>query len=142
MHITVLLLFVVTALAAQVLDYAAPGTFEAIPLEGARSLGALVANLFMLRGCRRANSAGTIPHGRSAWNSWPIWSSRRLWPWVWRSGAVAKVLLAVGAMTALGGLAWLTRDNFDQWDGPQTLLRCLPEFLPGTLLYSAYRRHS
>jgi peptidoglycan/LPS O-acetylase OafA/YrhL len=139
LHITVLLLFVVTALAAQVLDYAATGTFEAIPLEGARSLGALIANLFMLQGLQASELS---------WN-YPAWSISLEFmaylvfplalPWVWRSGAVAKVLLAVGAMTALGGLAWLTRDNFDQWDGPQTLLRCLPEFLLGTLLYSAYR---
>jgi peptidoglycan/LPS O-acetylase OafA/YrhL len=29
--------------------------------------------------------------------------------------------------------------NFNEWDGPQTLLRCLPEFTLGTLLYAAFR---
>ena len=47
--------------------------------------------------------------------------------------------MAAGALATLGLLAWATQDNLNQWDGPQTLLRCLPEFLLGTLLYSAFR---
>jgi len=48
-------------------------------------------------------------------------------------------VLALGLFTALVGLAFLKQDNFDQWDGPLTLLRCLPEFFLGTLLYCVYR---
>jgi peptidoglycan/LPS O-acetylase OafA/YrhL len=36
-------------------------------------------------------------------------------------------------------LALVTKDDFNQWNGPITLLRCLPEFILGTLLYCAYR---
>jgi peptidoglycan/LPS O-acetylase OafA/YrhL len=57
---------------------------------------------------------------------------------VWRAGLRAQGLLALGLFAALAGLAWLTSDDFNQWDGPTTLLRCLPEFLLGTLLYRAY----
>jgi peptidoglycan/LPS O-acetylase OafA/YrhL len=42
----------------------------------------------------------------------------------------------------LGVLAWLavrTKGDLDQWDGLLTLVRCMPEFLLGTLLYFAFR---
>jgi peptidoglycan/LPS O-acetylase OafA/YrhL len=42
-------------------------------------------------------------------------------------------------MAMLALFAFLSKGNFDQWDGPITLLRCLPEFILGTLLYSAFR---
>jgi peptidoglycan/LPS O-acetylase OafA/YrhL len=57
---------------------------------------------------------------------------------VWQADARAQGLLALGLFAALAWLAWLTGDDFNQWDGPATLLRCLPEFLLGTLLYRAY----
>jgi peptidoglycan/LPS O-acetylase OafA/YrhL len=39
----------------------------------------------------------------------------------------------------LAGLAYSTGDDFNQWNGIGAILRCLPEFLIGALLYSAYR---
>ena len=37
------------------------------------------------------------------------------------------------------GFSLFKQGNFDQWDGPITLLRCLPEFILGTLLYCVFR---
>jgi peptidoglycan/LPS O-acetylase OafA/YrhL len=39
----------------------------------------------------------------------------------------------------LGWLAYRTGDDFNQWNGLSAIMRCLPEFLIGALLYSAYR---
>ncbi|CAO3432505.1 acyltransferase family protein [Azospirillum endophyticum] len=139
LHLAVLLLFVATALATRAVEYAATGSFPAIPLKGAESIGALVANLFMLQG---------LYASMLSWN-YPAWSISLEFmaylvfpfalPWVWRAGGRTQVLLAVAALATLGALAWVTQDNLNQWDGPQALLRCLPEFLLGTLLYSAFR---
>lgn len=138
LHLAVLLLFVATALTFRAVEYAATGSFPAIPLKGAESVGALVANLFMLQGLHAS---------MLSWN-YPAWSISLEFmaylvfpfalPWVWRSAARTQVLLAAGAFATLALLAWTSRD-LNQWDGPQTLLRCLPEFLLGSLLYSAYR---
>ncbi|QCG95597.1 acyltransferase [Azospirillum sp. TSA2s] len=139
LHLAVLLLFVATALAVRTVEYAATGSFPAIPLKGAESIWALVANLFMLQGLY----ASVL-----SWN-YPAWSISLEFmaylvfpfalPWVWRSNGRTQALMAAGALATLCLLAWATQDNLNQWDGPQTLLRCLPEFLLGTLLYSAFR---
>ena len=39
----------------------------------------------------------------------------------------------------LAWLAGLTKGDLDQWNGPIALMRCMPEFLLGTLLYFAFR---
>ena len=39
----------------------------------------------------------------------------------------------------LACLAAVTKGDLDQWDGPITLVRCMPEFLLGTLLYFTFR---
>jgi len=36
-------------------------------------------------------------------------------------------------------LAYRTGDYFNQWNGTYAILRCLPEFLAGSLLYSVYQ---
>jgi peptidoglycan/LPS O-acetylase OafA/YrhL len=36
-------------------------------------------------------------------------------------------------------LADATDNGFNQWDGPETLLRCLPEFMLGSLLYWPFK---
>jgi peptidoglycan/LPS O-acetylase OafA/YrhL len=51
-------------------------------------------------------------------------------------------MIALFLIALIGLLAFVTKDNFNQWDGPITLLRCLPEFILGTLLYSVYRTGS
>ncbi len=40
---------------------------------------------------------------------------------------------------ALGWLAYRTGGYFNQWNGTYAILRCLPEFLAGMLLYSGYQ---
>lgn len=138
LHLFVLLLFAATALASRAVEYAATGKFEAIALQGARSLTALVANLFMLQGLRA---------GELSWN-YPAWSISVEFiaylgfplalPWIWRAGPRTKLALSLLLVALLAGFARMTTDNFDQWDGPLTLLRCLPEFLLGAVLYAFF----
>jgi peptidoglycan/LPS O-acetylase OafA/YrhL len=139
LHIMVLLLFVATALTSRLLEYAATGTLEAIPIRGPRSLDALLANVFMLQG---------LEAGQLSWN-YPAWSISVefaayllfpfLLPTIWRASSSYKVALAVLLIAILSVFSYYSGGNFNQWDGPQTLLRCLPEFTLGTLLYAAFR---
>lgn len=139
-HLLILGLFVATSLAARAAEYAATGTFEMIPLEGARSLSALFANLFMLQGLRASDLSWNYP----AWSISVEFIAYLVFPLalptIWRAGLVSKAAMTGAIVAAIGWLALLTKDNFNQWDGPLTLLRCLPEFLLGSLLYIAYRR--
>ena len=139
LHITVLLLFVATAIAERAAIYAVRGSFEPIPLVGERSLGGFFANLLMLQGlwARELN-----------WND-PAWSISveflayllfpLVFPLLWRTGPVGKS--AIGGLLAavLGWLAYRTGDYFNQWNGVYAIIRCLPEFMAGSLLYSAYQ---
>jgi peptidoglycan/LPS O-acetylase OafA/YrhL len=139
LHIMVLLLFLATALTSRLLEYAATGTFEAIPIRGPRSLDALLANVFMLQG---------LEAGQLSWN-YPAWSISVefaayllfpfLLPTIWRASPSHKVALAALLIGILSLFSYYSGGNFNQWDGPQTLLRCLPEFTLGTLLYAAFR---
>jgi peptidoglycan/LPS O-acetylase OafA/YrhL len=139
LHLFVLLLFLVTALTSRLIAGMQTGSFEGLPLTGPRSLGALIANIFMLQGL----DAGTL-----SWN-YPAWSISVEFiaylafplalPAMWRAANSVKLALAICLFAALAWLAYLTRDNFDQWNGPMVLLRGLPEFLIGTLLYFIFR---
>ena len=139
LHLVVLCLFVATALTSQLLVYMKTGLLEGIPLEGPRSFTAFIANLLMLQG---------LEAGKLSWN-YPAWSISVEFmaylafpfalPAIWRSRTAVKLALALMLFAALGLLAYVTNDDFNQWDGPITLLRCLPEFILGTLLYCAYR---
>ena len=62
-----------------------------------------------------------------------------LFPVLWRRGPVGKAGIGGLVLLALGWLAYRTGDYFNQWKGAYAILRCLPEFLSGTLLYSAYQ---
>jgi peptidoglycan/LPS O-acetylase OafA/YrhL len=139
LHLLVLVLFVATALTARVMDYAATGSFETIPLQGARSFGALIANLFMLQGLKASALSWNYP----AWSISIEFMAYLAFPFVlpviWRARAAAKLVLALLLFAALAWLAYLTKGDFNQWDGPHALLRCLPEFMLGTLLYSAFQ---
>ena len=58
--------------------------------------------------------------------------------------AIARHRRALGGAIPLllvfpGWLAYSTGDDFNQWNGIAAILRCLPEFLIGALLYSAFR---
>ena len=140
LHVFVLFLFVATALAAHWLAAgSAAASFRDIPWTGPESVTALFANLLMLQG---------LNAGKLSWN-YPAWSISVecmaylafpvLLPMIWRASKGGKCVIALALCTALVWLTVLARGNFDQWDGPMALLRCIPEFLLGTLLYCAYR---
>jgi peptidoglycan/LPS O-acetylase OafA/YrhL len=58
---------------------------------------------------------------------------------LWRAGPAAKAGLGGLLLAALGWLAHRTGAYFNQWNGTYAILRCLPEFLAGMLLYSGYQ---
>ena len=132
-------LFVVTVLVSQLVTFPVTGSFQGIPLEGPDFVTAFVANIFMLQG---------LAAGKLSWN-YPAWSisvefmAYLAFPFalsiIWRASNMGKIILAFFALAALAWLAFLKSSNFDQWDGPITLLRCLPEFLLGSLLYFGFR---
>ena len=139
LHITVLFLFVATATAERAASYALEGSFEPIPLLGERSVGGFFANLVMLQG---------LWARELSWND-PAWSISLeflayllfplLFPVLWRAGPAAKAGLGGLLLVALGWLAYRTGGYFNQWNGTYAILRCLPEFLAGMLLYSFYQ---
>ena len=139
LHITVLLMFVATASAERAASYALRGSFEPIPLLGERSLGGFIANLVMLQG---------LWARELSWND-PAWSISLeflayflfplLFPVLWRAGPAAKAGFGGLLVVALGWLAYRTGGYFNQWNGTYAILRCLPEFLAGMLLYSVYQ---
>src|SRR5580693_8695011 len=139
LHITALLLFVATATAERAASYALRGSFEPIPLLGERSLGGFLANLVMLQG---------LWARELSWND-PSWSISLeflayllfplLFPVLWRAGPAAKAGLGGLLLVALGWLAYRTGDYLTPWTGTYAILRCLPEFLAGMLLYSGYQ---
>jgi peptidoglycan/LPS O-acetylase OafA/YrhL len=139
LHITVLLLFVATATVERVASYALSGSFEPIPLLGERSIGGFFANVVMLQG---------LWARELSWND-PSWSVSLeflayllfplSFPVLWRAGPAAKAGLGGLLLVALGWLAYRTGGYFNQWNGAYAILRCLPEFLAGMLLYSGYQ---
>jgi peptidoglycan/LPS O-acetylase OafA/YrhL len=139
LHLTVLLLFVATAIGERALVYARGGSFGPVPLVGERSVGAFFANLLMLQG---------IWAHQLSWND-PSWSISLeflayllfplVFPTLWRAGATAKAGVAGVLLIVLGWLAYSTGDDFNQWNGTDAIMRCLPEFLIGALLYSFYK---
>jgi peptidoglycan/LPS O-acetylase OafA/YrhL len=138
LHLAVLGLIAAVMLATSLAEYASGGPVTGIPLTGVRSVTALIANLFMLQGLH----ASTLSWNYAAWSISLEFMAYLVFPFVlvrvWQADARAQGLLALVLFAVLAWLAWMTGDDFNQWDGPTTLLRCLPEFLLGTLLYRAY----
>lgn len=64
LHVLVLFAFVTTAIAGRLFEFVQTGHFERLPLEGAHSMLALLANLVMLQG---------LDAGELSWN-YPSWS--------------------------------------------------------------------
>ena len=138
LHVFILSLFVVTATASQFLTGLATGWFESIPLTGPRSWGAIIANIFMLQG---------LAAGQLSWN-YPAWSISVEFiaylafplalPAIARAPKAVRLVIAALLFAVLAWLVALTKGDLDQWDGPITLMRCMPEFLLGTLLYFAF----
>jgi peptidoglycan/LPS O-acetylase OafA/YrhL len=141
LHIFVLSLFVATAIISQVAIGASTGSLTGIPLTGPESLTAIVANVFMLQG---------LAAGQLSWN-YPSWSISVEFmaylafpfalPVIARASGSIRLILGALLFAALASLAAMTKGDFDQWDGPIALLRCMPEFLLGTLLYFTFRDH-
>jgi peptidoglycan/LPS O-acetylase OafA/YrhL len=139
LHLLILILFVATALSWQLMSSATTGSPVGIPLRGPESISAFVANIFMLQG---------LDAGQLSWN-YPAWSISVEFmaylafpfalPAIWRAPRYAQLALALVLFAGLAGFAFLSKDNFDQWDGPIVLLRCMPEFLLGSLLYCVFR---
>lgn len=138
LHILILLLFLATALSSRTADYVATGDFNPIPFTGARSIGAFFANLLMLQGVKASElswnyPAWTISVEFIAYLLFPL-----LLPAIWQASPGLKAILAAVLLGLLSYLMLLTNDYFNQWDGPTTLLRCLPEFTLGIMLYSLF----
>jgi peptidoglycan/LPS O-acetylase OafA/YrhL len=136
LHLLILALFVLTALAWGAIRYAVSGQFQAIPMDGPRSVTALFANLFMLQGVQATELSWNYP----AWSISLEFFAYLVFPFlaslIWRISAPTKCGVAILMAIALGWLAYLTAGDFNQWEGPITLLRCLPEFIVGMLLYT------
>jgi peptidoglycan/LPS O-acetylase OafA/YrhL len=139
LHIVVLLLFVAAALLVQFIAYAKTGAAEGIPLTGTRSLAAAAANLFMLQGLSAEHLSWNFPSWSISVEFMAYLAFPLVLPAVWRaSGRVQfALLLTIGA--ALSLFAYLSGGDFNQWGRPLVLLRCLPEFMLGALIYAAYR---
>jgi peptidoglycan/LPS O-acetylase OafA/YrhL len=139
LHLTVLLLFVAAAIVERAATYAIRGSFEPMPLVGERSLSGLLANFLMLQG---------LWARELSWND-PSWSISLeflayllfplVFPVLWRMRPAGKTAIG-GLLMIIGGwVAYRTGDYFNQWNGVYAILRCLPEFIAGSLLYSAYQ---
>jgi peptidoglycan/LPS O-acetylase OafA/YrhL len=139
LHVVVLLLFVATALLGQLLAYGSTGIAEGIPLTGTRSLAAAIANLFMLQGLSAEHLSWNYPSWSISVEFMAYLAFPLVLPVVWRASERAKLVVLAAICAALSLYAYLSGGDFNQWGGPLVLLRCLPEFLLGTLIYSAYR---
>jgi peptidoglycan/LPS O-acetylase OafA/YrhL len=142
LHVLVLLLFVATAIGAHFASGASVSRLDDIPLHGSESVTAFAANLLMLQGLNASQLSWNYP----AWSISVEFVAYLLFPFalptIWQASKRAKISIALSLLVALTVLSFLSKGNFDQWDGPITLLRCLPEFILGTLLYCAFRAAS
>jgi peptidoglycan/LPS O-acetylase OafA/YrhL len=139
LHVFILLLFVLTATAAQLMSGLATGSVESIPLTGPQSVTAIVANMFMLQGLAASELSWNYPAWSISVEFFAYMAFPFALPAIARAPNRVRLLLGAALFAALVWLAAHTKGDFDQWDGPITLVRCMPEFLLGTLLYFAFR---
>jgi peptidoglycan/LPS O-acetylase OafA/YrhL len=138
LHITMLLVFAVTAVLGRVANFALKGAFGSIPLLGERSLAGFFANLALVQGlwARQLswdNPAWTISLEFVAYVLFPLF-----FPLIWRARPAAKAIIGGVIFMVLGWLAYQTNDYLNQWNGLYAIIRCFPEFLAGILAYSIY----
>ena len=142
LHLANLSLFVIATLGFGIHGYISAGKFDPIPLHGARSLTALVANVLMLQGLNAKELAWNYP----AWSISIEFLAYFLFPLALPLIALAegrkRLIFAGMALSSLCLFAYLGNGDFNQWNGPITLLRCLPEFIVGALLYAGFRESS
>ena len=132
--------FVVAALSFSLYEYSSVGKFNSIPIYGARSLTALLANAAMLQGLKARELAWNFPAWSISVEFLAYFFFPLVLPFIAQANGPRKLFLAGLALSALGLFAYLGGGDFNQWDGPITLLRCLPEFIVGALLYAAFRQ--
>ncbi len=135
-HIWVLLLFVATTLGLHAAIRADADPL--IPLGGPRSLLAVFANLFMAQGLHASALSWNYPEWSVSLEFLAYLALPFLLPRLSRAGAAGRTVTALCAFAVLA-LLWRLSPDFNQWDGPLALLRCLPEFLLGALLYTVHR---
>lgn len=138
LHFVMLMVFLAAVALESAVISLAGGGVGPVPLTGEHSVAGLVANLAMLqglwaRGLSWNNPAWSISLEFIAYVLFPL-----LFPWLWRSRPRGQAIVGLLVFVALVGLAWHTGDNFNQWNGLPAILRCLPEFLLGVLVYIIY----
>jgi peptidoglycan/LPS O-acetylase OafA/YrhL len=139
LHLFNLAQFLAVVVSFGLYKYFSSGQLDSIPLHGARSLTALLANIVMLQGLDARDLAWNYP----AWSISIEFLAYFLFPltlpWIASSNQSVRWLTAAFAVCSLCLFAWLGAGDFNQWNGPITLLRCLPEFVIGALLYAGFR---
>jgi peptidoglycan/LPS O-acetylase OafA/YrhL len=142
LHLFNLGLFLVATLSFSFSEYLSGGTFDAIPLHGAHSITALLANIFMLQGLKESELAWNYP----AWSISIEFMAYFLFPLalpqIARTGGGKRWFLGGLAYLSLCLFSYLANGDFNQWNGPITLMRCLPEFTVGALIYASFRESS
>jgi len=138
LHLVMLMVFLAAVALERAAICLAGGSIEPVPLTGDRSVAGLFANLAMLQGlwaCGLSwnNPAWSISLEFMAYLLFPL-----LFPWLSRARMRGKAIAGLIAFAALAGLAWHTGNDLNQWNGLPAILRCLPEFLVGVLIYSIY----
>ncbi|MBO0736179.1 MAG: acyltransferase [Alphaproteobacteria bacterium] len=139
LHVAVLLLLVVTAMTGRVLDYALTGSIEPIPFIGERSVVGIFANLLMLQGLWSPEFSWNVPSWSISLEFLAYLLFPLLFPVVRRRGRVGKAAIVGLLLAIFGWLAYCTADYFNQSSGAYAILRCLTEFLAGSLLYGFYQ---
>lgn len=142
LHFITLMVFLAAVTLGSAAILLAGGRIGPVPLTGERSVAGFFANLAMLqglwaRGLSWNNPAWSISLEFIAYLLFPVF-----FPWLWRARPFGKAITWLLAFIVLAGLAWHTGDNLNQWNGFPAILRCLPEFLVGVLVYSIYYQGS
>jgi peptidoglycan/LPS O-acetylase OafA/YrhL len=144
LHLFILGCFLVTAIASKTAAAILGGVPIAIPLAGARSVTAFVANLFMLQGIHASELSWNYP----AWSISVEFVTYLLFPvaiaLLVRFGKLAQISVGTLSVVTLLFLNAITGGNFNQWDGLYAFVRCAPEFLLGVVFYFLFlhMRHS
>ena len=140
LHLFVLALFVAMAFAVRGIHYLQQGHYYPLPLTGARSLEALVANILMLQGVRASELSWNYP----AWSISVEFAAYLMFPLVIgllsRASGRSLLVATLAALAAIWAFAYAVGGDMNQWDGLTALWRCLPQFFLGCICYRVYRQ--
>lgn len=110
-----------------------------MPLAGWRSVEAIGANLLMVQGFD-VGKFGWNPH---AWSLTVEFTAYLIFPFllppIWRAGGPMRVAVAAAMAAAVVAVALRLGGELNAWDGPMTLLRCVPQFVLGAMLHDIWR---